>query len=403
MAKEEMAAQRARQEVEIAGSLARIKRKLLVMSGKGGVGKSMISVSIAVGLADLGLKVGLMDVDLHGPSIPIMLGLRGSPHVYEDGKIVPVQFSENMAVISIEYLLENNEKPVIWRGPMKIGAIRQFISDVRWGDLDYLVIDSPPGTGDEPLTVAQTVSGAEAVIVTTPQAVSLRDVRKSINFCREVKMPVLGLIENMSGFTCPDCGSRIDLFKVGGGESVARTMDIPFLGSIPIIPDVVEACDNGTPAVNASETLREALEPVLASLSSTYQDIEPERHLPETTGTPTGRERMKIAIPVAQGKLAMHFGHCEEFALIDVNEEEKKIIGEETVPAPDHEPGLLPLWLNGQGANVIIAGGMGSRARALFAENDIKVVVGASSEMPTKIVEDYLEGRLVAGANVCDH
>ena len=254
-------AQREIQDQEIKNSLARIQNKILIMSGKGGVGKSCISVSIAVGLSELGYKVGLMDVDLHGPSIPQMLGLsniheqRKFPLVkkkqgmisFSNGKIVPAQYSKNLSVVSIECILETIDSAVIWRGPLKIGAIRQFIADVQWDDLDYLIIDSPPGTGDEPLTVAQTIPDAKAIIVTTPQAVSLRDVRKSINFCRDVNMQIMGLIENMSGFMCPECGKRIDLFKIGGGKKAASEMNIPFLGKIPIIPEVVEACDIGFP------------------------------------------------------------------------------------------------------------------------------------------------------------
>ena len=229
-------AQRKMQDQEIDNSLARIQHKLLIMSGKGGVGKSCISVSIAVGLSELGYKVGLMDVDLHGPSIPQMLGL---PNIHEldkaqtlkkpqgtisfaNNKIVPARYSKNLSVVSIECILENIDSAVIWRGPLKITAIRQFIADVQWDDLDYLIIDSPPGTGDEPLTVAQTIPDAKAIIVTTPQAVSLRDVRKSITFCKQVNMNVLGLVETMSGLLCPHCGKTIDLFKTNGGMVTAK-------------------------------------------------------------------------------------------------------------------------------------------------------------------------------------
>ena len=269
------------QDLVIKSSLQRIKNKILVMSGKGGVGKSCISVNIAVGLADLGYGVGLMDVDMHGPSIPQMLGIPGvldpniqqSPEAektvvrYEDNKIIPAHYSNNLSVISIESMLESNESAVIWRGPMKIHAIRQFISDVQWNDLDFLIIDSPPGTGDEPLTVAQTIPDAQAIIVTTPQNVSLRDVRKSINFCKQVNMKMLGLIENMSGFICHGCGKKIDLFKTGGGEKTAHNMNVPFLGSIPIIPDIVTACDNGIPAINESKTVWHSYEKILNAIT----------------------------------------------------------------------------------------------------------------------------------------
>ena len=172
-------------------------------------------MNLAVGLAAKGRRVGLLDVDLHGPSVPRMLGLNGGYQGTEEPR--PMQWSDNLSVISIEPLLPDRDRSVIWRGPVKGGVIRQFISDLRWDDLDYLVIDSPPGTGDEPLTVAQTIKDARAVIVTTPQEVSLADVRKSIDFCRQVNMPILGLVENMSGMVCPHCHEHIEFFKTGGG------------------------------------------------------------------------------------------------------------------------------------------------------------------------------------------
>jgi ATP-binding protein involved in chromosome partitioning len=235
------------QDMEIKERLAHIKNKILVMSGKGGVGKSSVAAYLAVSLANKGYKVGLMDVDLHGPSIPRLLGLRGGllPSA-RGGKAVPVQFLPNLEVISIESLMgENKDLATIWRGPIKIGVIRQFISDIDWSDLDYLIIDSPPGTGDEPLTVAQTIPDAKAVIVTTPQEISLADVRKSINFCRMVKMEILGLVENMSGLECPHCGKRIDLFKSRGGQITAERENLTLLGSLPIEPEVVQRGDLG--------------------------------------------------------------------------------------------------------------------------------------------------------------
>ena len=290
-------AQREQQDIEIKNSLARIENKILIMSGKGGVGKSCISVSIAVGLSELGYKVGLMDVDLHGPSIPQMLGLHNvheqgkipaltkPPGMisFADGKIIPAQYSKNLSVVSIECILENIDSAVIWRGPLKITAIRQFIGDVKWGDLDYLVIDSPPGTGDEPLTVAQTIPDAKSIIITTPQAVSLRDVRKSINFCKDVNMEIMGLIENMSGFICPECGKRIDLFKTGGGETTAQEMNIPFLGKIPIIPEVVEACDIGIPAIDMSSAMSVAFDHILDAITGKKQDHKNEKDLLKAT------------------------------------------------------------------------------------------------------------------------
>lgn len=233
------------QEAALNESLARIKNKFMVMSGKGGVGKTSTSVHLAMALAAKGHRVGIMDVDLHGPDIPRMLGLTGMLELSANRKLKPLAYSENLGAVSIEALTPSKDDAVIWRGPIKFSAIRQFISDVDWGELDFLLIDSPPGTGDEPLTVAQTIKDAQAIIVTTPQEVSLADVRKSINFCKTVKMSVFGLIENMSGFTCPHCNKEIDLFGTGGGERTATQMGVPFLGRVPFDPQVVTCGDAG--------------------------------------------------------------------------------------------------------------------------------------------------------------
>lgn len=186
-----------------------------------------------------------MDVDLHGPDIPGILGLQGVLEAGVDGRITPKPYSENLEMVSVGSMAGDPDKAVIWRGPLKLQVIRRFISDVQWGMLDYLIIDSPPGTGDEPLTVAQTIPDAKAIIVTTPQKMSLNDVRRSINFCKDVKMEVFGLIENMSGFVCPHCGKPIDLFGTGGGLRTATDMDIPFLGQIPVDDRMVKCADAG--------------------------------------------------------------------------------------------------------------------------------------------------------------
>lgn len=225
--------------------LGRIKHKFMIMSGKGGVGKTSTSVNLALALAGLGHQVGIMDVDLHGPDVPRMLGLSGMLELTPERKLKPMPYSANLSAVSIESLSPTKDDAIIWRGPVKYSAIQQFIADVAWGNLDFLLIDAPPGTGDEPLTVAQTIPDAKAIIVTTPQEVSLADVRKSINFCKVVKMEIFGLIENMSGFACPHCHSVIDLFGSGGGEKTAAATEIPFLGKIPFDPEMVACGDAG--------------------------------------------------------------------------------------------------------------------------------------------------------------
>lgn len=235
------------QEMEISKRLGRIKNKILVMSGKGGVGKSSVASFLSINLARRGYKVGLMDVDLHGPSIPRMLGINSNIAVSPvSGKAIPIEPIANLQVISIESIMgADKDAATIWRGPIKIGVIKQFISDMDWSDLDYLIIDSPPGTGDEPLTIAQTVKDAKALVVTTPQEISLADVRKSINFCKQVKMEMLGVVENMNGLKCPHCGEIIELFMSDGGKNMAEKAGVEFLASLPIEPEVVKMADNG--------------------------------------------------------------------------------------------------------------------------------------------------------------
>ena len=226
-----------------------IRHKILVMSGKGGVGKSTVAVNLAVSLLQAGKRVGLLDVDIHGPSIPQMLHLEDARAMGDGQSLLPLDFG-NLKVMSIGFLLPSRDDAVVWRGPMKMTIIRQFLQDVEWGDLDYLVVDLPPGTGDEPLSVCQLATPVEgAVIVTTPQQVSTSDVRRSIRFCQKLEIPVLGVVENMSGFVCPKCGETTHIFKTGGGEKMAADMQVPFLGRVPIDPEIGLACDSGTPFV----------------------------------------------------------------------------------------------------------------------------------------------------------
>lgn len=245
----------AQQENAITRSLGKIKNKILVMSGKGGVGKSTVSVNLALSLAAKGHKVGLMDVDIHGPDVIRMLNITGTlePPASADALVDPLSYNGNLKVVSLEYMMKDRDEAIIWRGPLKIQAIRQFVADFDWGELDYLIIDAPPGTGDEPLSVAQTIPLVKAIVVTTPQKVALADVRKSINFCRTVNVDIVGVVENMSGFVCPHCNETVDIFDSGGGEQVAREFELPFLGRIPMDPKVVMAGDSGTPYLSSEE------------------------------------------------------------------------------------------------------------------------------------------------------
>jgi len=237
-------------ESKIKKSLSNIKHKLVVLSGKGGVGKSTVSVNLALSLSKKGYDVGLLDGDMHGPSVPKILGVEDKrPEPSETG-INPVFALPKLKVMSMGFLLQDRDSPIIWRGPLKMAAIKQFIGDVNWGNLDYLIVDLPPGTGDEPLSIAQLIPDSDgAIVVTTPQDVALLSVRKSINFVKKMNMPVIGIIENMSGFKCPHCGKAIDIFKTGGGKKASMDFKIPFLGGIPIDPEIVSTGDSGEPFV----------------------------------------------------------------------------------------------------------------------------------------------------------
>lgn len=266
-------------ELKARERLELIRHKLLVMSGKGGVGKSTVAVYLALGLARRGYQVGLLDVDLHGPDIARMLGLKGRLHVAPEGGIQSQSGPDNLKVVSIEGLLTDRDAPVIWRGPMKHKAIRQFLGEVDWGRLDYLIIDSPPGTGDEPMSVAQVITDARAVIVTTPQEVALADVRKAINFCRHVNLAVLGLVENMGGLICPHCGGEIHLFRQGGGQRTAAAMGIPFLGTLPFDLRVMEGGDLGLPLTESPESspFSQALRGLLDAVEARYREMDREK------------------------------------------------------------------------------------------------------------------------------
>ena len=236
------------QDIRIYDNLKKIGNIITVLSGKGGVGKSTVSVNLAHALAVAGQRVGIMDVDIHGPNIPKMLGIADRCFSGAEGAVEPVKISANFHAASIGLVGYDPAEALIWRGPMKIALIRQFLGDVAWGELDYLIIDTPPGTGDEALTSAQLIPQMKGVvIVTSPQELAILDSRKSMTFANRLNIPILGIIENMSGYTCPNCGTVSNVFSKGGGEQVAATAGLPFLGAVPIDPGIVVASDSGVP------------------------------------------------------------------------------------------------------------------------------------------------------------
>ena len=255
----------------------RIGQVILVLSGKGGVGKSTVAVNCAVALARSGLRVGLLDLDVHGPSVPTMLGLEDAGvNMGEDG-IIPVN-TEGVKVMSVGFLLSDSDDAVIWRGPMKTSVIRQITTETAWGHLDVMIVDLPPGTGDEPLSICQVLGSVDgAVVVTTPQQVAAVDVRKSVTFCRRLNVPVLGIVENMNGFACPQCGTVTSILSEGAGRSISEDMNVPFLGSIPIDPAIAEAGDSGYAVVRddtipVSESMRKIVTSIEIHLASHQTD-----------------------------------------------------------------------------------------------------------------------------------
>ncbi|MCX6699795.1 MAG: Mrp/NBP35 family ATP-binding protein [Methanomicrobiales archaeon] len=246
-----------------------VKHVILVLSGKGGVGKSTVAVNLAFALSNHGRNTGLLDLDFHGPSIPKMLGIEDQRPAVLDKALEPVHVTGTLAVMSMAFLLPDTSSPVVWRGPMKMAAIQQFLNEVNWGPLDYLVVDLPPGTGDEALSIAQLAPNLRgAVIVTTPQDVAVLDAVKAIKFIEKLEMPVIGVIENMSGMVCPHCGDTIDLFGSGGGEKAAHDFGVPYLGAIPLDPAMVKAGDEGRPYI-----LRHADTPTWKAVDAVMENL----------------------------------------------------------------------------------------------------------------------------------
>ncbi|HPC67715.1 MAG TPA: iron-sulfur cluster carrier protein MrpORP, partial [Syntrophorhabdaceae bacterium] len=406
-----MSSEKLNEDALLQNKLDKIRHTFIVLSGKGGVGKSTVAVNLALSLSLRGMRTGILDVDIHGPSVPKLLGLTGMRVGVSGEEIIPLELYGHIKVVSMGLLISGNEQAVIWRGPLKASVIRQFVQNVAWGELDALVVDCPPGTGDEPLSIAQLVGKkASAIIVTTPQLVATIDVEKCITFCRQLELPIAGIIENMSGFVCPHCGKEVDIFSSGGGQNLAMAYNIPFLGSIPLDPDIVKSGDAEQPYIylysqtKTAQRFDEIVDRIVSSKEIWKSDTEVKANdisnsapidvkTKDDNQEKGGNGFMRFAVPTYQGKLCAHFGHCEAFAIIDTDNN-GNIIKEVFENPPPHEPGVLPKWLSEKGVNCVIAGGMGSRAQQLFAQQGVKVVTGAQGEYPRDVVEQYLKGTL---------
>ncbi|MBN1501368.1 MAG: P-loop NTPase [Spirochaetes bacterium] len=381
-------------------NLSKMKNKIIIMSGKGGVGKSTVSVNVAYSLAALGYKTGILDVDFHGPSVAKMTGIEDCEiENSSSGRPMPVKAEENIFILSIASLLKTKDEAVIWRGPMKIGVIQQFFDEFEWPELDFLIIDCPPGTGDEPLSVIQTIGDVTgSIIVSTPQDIAFLDARKTITFSKKLNVPIIGIIENMSGFICPKCGERIDIFKNGGALKAKADFNVEILGHIPIEPEIVESGDRGKPysVNNKKEKGAEIFMEITKKIISKVDENSTEKKNPEVKD---GKD--KIAIPVDKGILSSHFGHAEVFAVYYI--ENGAIIKKEELTPPPHEPGVIPKWLNEIKATKIITGGIGQSAINLFNGFGITVFCGAPVITPDDLIQLYLKDELKVTGSVCDH
>ena len=363
--------------------LSHVKKVIGIVSGKGGVGKSSVSAMLAVTMQRLGYQVGVLDADVTGPSIPKAFGIRGKAEGSDLG-LYPRQSKTDIAIMSVNLLLDNDTDPVIWRGPILGNTVKQFWTDVIWGDLDFLFIDMPPGTGDVPLTVFQSIPVDGIVIVTSPQELVSMIVSKALKMAEMMKVPVLGLIENMSYFRCPDNGKDYHIFGESHIEEIAGKHGLKVLARLPIDPKISAACDAG----------------MIELFDGNWFDAVGELLAVQVSKSNESEEKMMMRIAVAaEGKnVTEHFGHCVNFMLYDV--ENNKITKEESVDNPGHKPGFLPNFLADKGVKVIISGGMGQGAVDIFNERDVEVVTGASGDARTA-AERYLKGELKSTGSVC--
>ena len=356
--------------------LSSIKKVIAVVSGKGGVGKSLVTSMLAVTMNRMGHHSAILDADITGPSIPKAFGIKEKAKGSEFG-IYPIKSKTGIDIMSVNLLLENDTDPVIWRGPIIAGTVKQFWTDVIWSDVDYMFIDMPPGTGDVPLTVFQSIPVDGIIVVTSPQELVSMIVSKAVKMAEMMNIPIIGLVENMSYFKCPDNGIDYKVFGESHIEEIAEKHNLKVLAKLPIDPKISAACDKGMIELFEGDWL----DPVAKLLENSEE-----------------KEMIRIAIAGEGKNVTEHFGHCEAFLVYDV--ENGKIIKEESLPNPGHKPGFLPNYLADRGVNVIISGGMGGGAVDIFNERNVEVIVGASGDAKIA-VEKYLNGELKTTGSIC--
>ena len=383
-----------------------IRRVIAVVSGKGGVGKSMVTSLLATAMQHSGSKVGVLDADITGPSIPKLFGVQDQRPVPTEAGLLPVVSKQGMQVMSINVLLDDAESPVVWRGPILANTVKQFWTDVIWGDLDFMFLDMPPGTGDVPLTVFQSIPLDGIVIVTSPQDLVSMIVKKAVNMAKKMDIPIIGIVENMSHVICPDCGETIKIFGDSVTEELALEWGIPFLGSLPIDPRLTELSDKGqieSAAIDYLDQAIIAMKKIPAKGEPETDTIAPAEETAPASAQGSTQEVTvkKIAIAAEGHYVCEHFGHCEGFNIYTT--QNGAIIAQDFLANPGHKPGLLPNLLNDQGVHVVIAGGMGAGAIDIFNEKGIDVITGARG-MVDQTIATYLDGKLLSTGSVChDH
>jgi Mrp family chromosome partitioning ATPase/predicted Fe-Mo cluster-binding NifX family protein len=355
--------------------MSKVKKVIGVISGKGGVGKSLVTSLLAVYSNQKGFKTAIMDADITGPSIPKAFGIKEKA-VSQGLGLFPVKSKTGIDIMSINCLLDNETDPVIWRGPLVANVVKQFWSDVIWDDIDYMFIDMPPGTGDVALTTFQSLPVDGIIVVTSPQELVSMIVSKAVNMAKMMNIPILGLVENMSYFKCPDCNKEHYIYGKSHIDEIAEKFNLNVIAKLPIDPDFAQAVDAGN----------------IEELNHNWFD-----NIHEFLDTKK-EYKMKIAVASELNQVAGHFGHCSNFNIFET--ENEQIISSESIPNPGHKPGFLPVFLHEKGVKVIISGGMGGAAVELFNEKGIEVIVGAAGDAKEQVAR-YLKGELKSTGSVC--